>query len=392
MALVYKINTAKIRKNELVFDDKNGFLIVPIYFMRTGVLFYRDWTTGEIIPEYVSESELFNPVSMASANGVIFTDGHPPDMIYPDNWSKYIKGSVHSVERENEYIAGKITVYDTETIRSIQAEEKDQISAGYWTYRVVNPGNFEGIAYNHTQTKIFYNHISRVWFGRAGEDLRMKKNARKNDIDYPVDFQIIDANNIKKDFVKNEGIFKVMIFKRKNGVSRDIKLPEADELFLQEVQKETEAELEAKTNDAEGLKKQLSSIQAELDLTKKKLNEVETKDFKSEFKARINLEDSVRPILGDSFDYDKASDIELKRNYLDKVYPEMKMNEKDDNYIISSFDFHQKTKKNDEPDQERYNESDRSFDKTRENIFKDKKSLNTTDSILDSVFESINKK
>ena len=59
MALVYKINTAKIIKKNGLLKNKAGFLIVPVVFMKTGILLYRDWDTGNIIREYVSESELF---------------------------------------------------------------------------------------------------------------------------------------------------------------------------------------------------------------------------------------------------------------------------------------------------------------------------------------------
>jgi hypothetical protein len=393
MALVYKINTAKIRKNELIHDEKNGFLIVPITFMKTGVLFYRDWNTGNIVGEYVSPEELFNPESMASANGVIFTDEHPPDMVYPDNWSKYMKGSLHSVEKQNDiFIAGKITVYDADTIRSIQAEEKDEISAGYWTDTIQQNGIFDGIEYQYIQTKIFYNHISRVWFGRAGEDVRMKKNIRKNNIDYQIDFEV-KAPEIKKNFGNKKENFKIMIFKRKNGISRDVKLEDADEMFLQEFTSEIEAEITAKKNEAEAEKEKASALQAELDLTKKKLNEIETKDFKSEYRARLNLEDYVKPVLGSDFAMDNLSDIEVKKAYLDKVHPELKMNEKEDSYILSAFDFHQKTNKNNQGSDEKYNQVDNDFQETRNNIsdMKKKGSVVNTDSILDKAFEAMSK-
>ena len=130
MALVYRINTATIKRNSIT-KNKSGFLNVPITFMKVGVLLYREWETGNIVREYVSLEELQK--SLISANGVVFTNDHPQDMVYPDNWSKYTLGSIHSVTlRDNIFLDAIATIYDPEEIRQIETSDKEEISAGYF--------------------------------------------------------------------------------------------------------------------------------------------------------------------------------------------------------------------------------------------------------------------
>ena len=124
MALVYKINTATIRKNGIT-RNKSGFLLVPITFMKIGVLLYRDWDTGNIIREYVSLEELKK--SLISANGTVYTNEHPQDMVYPDNWSKYTLGCIHSVTlRDDTFLDAIATIYDPDEIRAIETTDKDK--------------------------------------------------------------------------------------------------------------------------------------------------------------------------------------------------------------------------------------------------------------------------
>lgn len=384
MALVYKINTAKIIKKNGLIKNKAGFLIIPVVFMKTGILLYRDWDTGNIIREYVSESELFKPESMNSANGILFTEDHPPDMVYPDNWSKYGLGSLHSIKQNNNLIEGVLTVYDSETIRSIEKEDKDEISAGYWCNTLNQSGQFEGNDYDMIQTDIEYNHISRVWFGRAGEDVKIKKNIRKNNADIPIYYQIQDENNNLNNFKKNERLVTMII----NG--RDVKMNEADEVFMTQFLKDKEAAEKKNEADLKEIQKKNTEAQAELDITKKKLNDLESKDWKREVKNREDLESFVKPVLGNDFKFDGLSDIQVKRNYLEVLDSEIKG--KDDTYINTYFDFYKKNQeKLNSQDNEKYNQADENFEEARKISAGTQRnnSKTSTDLILDKVFEKL---
>ncbi len=385
MALVYKINTATIKRNSIT-RNKSGFLVVPIAFMKVGILLYRDYETGNIVREYVSENELFKPESMATANGILFTEDHPSDMVYPDNWSKYGLGSLHSIKRNGDLIEGILTVYDPETIRSIETSDKDEASAGYWCNTLNESGQFEGNDYDMIQTDIEYNHVARVWFGRAGEDVKIKKNIRKNNADIPIYYQIQDTNNNSNNIKKNERLVTMII----NG--RDVKMNEADEVFMTQFLKDKEASEKKNQDDLKEIQTKTTEVKAELDATKQKLNQLESKDWKKEVKNREDLEAFVKPVLGNEFKFDGLSDVQVKRNYLENLDSEFKQNSKDDTYINTYFDFYKKNQeKLNAQDNERYNQSSDSFEEARQISASTQKqnSKTTTDLILDKVFEKL---
>ena len=384
MALVYKINTATIRKNGIT-RNKSGFLLVPITFMKIGVLLYRDWDTGNIIREYVSLEELKK--SLISANGTVYTNEHPQDMVYPDNWSKYTLGCIHSVTlRDDTFLDAIATIYDPDEIRAIETTDKEEISAGYWcdTFDTPNAISPDNESYDKEQKDIEYNHISRVWFGRAGEDVKIKKNIRKNNADIPIYYQIQDENNNLNNFKKNERLVTMII----NG--RDVKMNEADEVFMTQFLKDKEAAEKKNEADLKEIQKKNTEAQAELDITKKKLNDLESKDWKREVKNREDLESFVKPVLGNDFKFEGLSDTQVKRNYLEVLDSEIKG--KDDTYINTYFDFYKKNQeKLNSQDNEKYNQADDNFEEARKISAGAQRnnSKTSTDLILDKVFEKL---
>ena len=68
-------------------------------------------------------------------------------MVYPDNWSKYTLGCIHSVTlRDDTFLDAIATIYDPDEIRAIETTDKEEISAGYWcdtfdTPNAISPDN-----------------------------------------------------------------------------------------------------------------------------------------------------------------------------------------------------------------------------------------------------------
>lgn len=397
MSDILRINRATIRKNQITYN-KSGFMVVPIIFMRTGILLYRDLETGKIIKEYVSPEELFKPESVATANGMLFMEDHPEDMLYPDNWKDHATGVIHSVKEvevpgsQNRHLGGLLTVHDGNTIRSIESSNKEEVSAGYWVTTVDAPGiTPEGESYDSLQTNIEYNHTGWVWFGRAGEDVKIKKNIRKNNSDIKIYYQIPeDSRKNSEDNNKKGENFKIMIFKRKNGTSRDVQLKDADELFVNEVIQEKESEVTTAKNEAEQANTKLKALEAELDITKKEIEKLNSRDFKKEYEDRKNLEDFARTVLGDDYQFDGKSDVEIKRNCIETAYPDLAEKCKDDNYVNPAFDLHKNSiAKNAQEEQGRYNAADQNFHQQSKPIFSHaakQNSLTGNEKLITSVF------
>lgn len=149
-----------------------GYLLcrdVPI--ARIGTLMYADDevpvtadNTGLIII-YRGEDVLFDPITIASAEGKPVTDDHPADWVTPDNWKELSKGFVKDVRRgeggDSDYLVADILVTDKETIQKV-LDGKVEISLGYDAdYTETSKG--KGL-----QSNIRVNHIALVEKGRCG--------------------------------------------------------------------------------------------------------------------------------------------------------------------------------------------------------------------------------
>lgn len=149
-----------------------GYLLcrdVPI--ARIGTLMYADGevpvtadNTGLIII-YRGEDVLFDPITIASAEGKPVTDDHPADWVTPDNWKELSKGFVKDVRRgeggDSDYLVADILVTDKETIQKV-LDGKVEISLGY-DADYVETSKGKGL-----QSNIRVNHIALVEKGRCG--------------------------------------------------------------------------------------------------------------------------------------------------------------------------------------------------------------------------------
>lgn len=150
-----------------------GFLIchnVPI--ARTGWYDYlgeevgADDKTGKLVKVFRSPEEVFSPGAIASFEGKVTTDEHPPDQVTSDNATRYAKGSVQNVRqgsgKDIDLLLADLVVYDKQLIEEIQ-QGKREVSAGYeCTYEDAGDGTY-------LQKQICGNHVAVVTNGRAGD-------------------------------------------------------------------------------------------------------------------------------------------------------------------------------------------------------------------------------
>lgn len=169
-----------------ISETPNGFLIcknVPI--ARTGEQEYLGYELGlqderrdEVVAVTREESEVFSPETLASFEGTIFTDEHPPDEVTTQNVQYLQKGFVKDVRRgsgtDSDKILADIIVTDSVTIDKIVNEGKREISCGYKCEYVEQDGKIY-------QKKIRGNHVALVDAGRAGKDVAIKDSAVKKD-------------------------------------------------------------------------------------------------------------------------------------------------------------------------------------------------------------------
>jgi hypothetical protein len=140
------------------------FLDLHLTFSKVGPLQYQR-ADGTLETEYLTEKELFDEESLATATGKPVTFLHPPEgMVTKENVRRHTRGTTGTkILRNDPFAVIVATVHDAELIEVIKSGRAKQVSAGYTTNVVKGD---DGKLY---QTSRCYNHLVVVPYGRAGE-------------------------------------------------------------------------------------------------------------------------------------------------------------------------------------------------------------------------------
>lgn len=253
-----------------------GYLLcrdVPL--ARIGTLMYGDGevpvtadNTGLILIQR-GEDVLFDPKTIASAEGKPITDDHPEDWVGPKNWKELSKGSGHNIRRgegiDSDLLIGDLLVTDKDAIDAV-LEGKVEISLGYDAdYIEVSPG--KGL-----QSNIVVNHIALVDKGRCGSrcsigDSFMSDKTKKKKISF--------ADRIRN-LVKT---------KDAEEAEKLAKAVEDEELEIETKDSDDDEEQDSKTSDAAvnlQILKQLKTMDARLAALEKKKTKDSDKETEDE--------------------------------------------------------------------------------------------------------------
>ena len=129
----YDIN--RIDKSD-VKQTVQGFIEVKATTARTGIQSYKV-PGGRVLLEYRPENEVFSKENMDSLITSPVTNGHPKEMVTPDNSKKYMVGfpirGVKKVSKEEEhFLETTLTITDSNAIEAINAG-KAQVSNGLYS-------------------------------------------------------------------------------------------------------------------------------------------------------------------------------------------------------------------------------------------------------------------
>lgn len=169
----YDIN--RIDKSD-VKQTVQGFIEVKATTARTGVQTYRQ-AGGGVLLEYRPENEVFSAMNMDSIVTSPVTNGHPPQMVNPENSKKFMVGfpvrGVKKVSQDEEhFIETRLTITDARAIDAINAG-KAQVSNGYSADLDWSEGMHKGQRYDAIQRNLKNNHIAIVWNARGGPKVRL---------------------------------------------------------------------------------------------------------------------------------------------------------------------------------------------------------------------------
>jgi len=333
-----------------VIKTDEGFLKVQMRATRTGVFKYLK-KDGSISRELRHPDDVFAPESLETLAGKPITLLHPKNipngLVTSKNVGQVSVGLTGDFTKvsENTFVDTTGTITNEKGVREVEKRmtlrQDQEVSCGYNCDMLDESGVYNGEVYDVRQTNIRYNHVALVPRGRAGNNCKLRldedeailydKNIRLEDPKMEtikIDGQEFEVSSeIAKAFRKNEAKNDEAISAAKKETAK----AEAKNDTLNDELKETKktsAKLEAKADGLEDENKKLKE-KAE---SKMDANEIDTL-----VEERTSICEAAGKLVKD-FKKDGLSNLEIKKQVITAVSPDVKLDEKSEDYIDARFD------------------------------------------------------
>jgi uncharacterized protein len=339
--LVHRFDVATLGNAE---RTPQGFLRIPAYLTRVGVLEYRR-ADGTVVRELRPRDEVFKTDSLATLSAAPVTDLHPTQMVTPKNVRELQIGHVsEQVRADGRLVAGYVTVQEEGAIAAVQAGKRRELSCGYACRIDATPGVYEGEAYDQVQRDITYNHVAigpKGW-GRAGRDVALRVDAAdggKGEGESDV-FRLdaADALSVAIGATRDDGEDKMeMVTIRVDGVDAHADKQSA-QLIEKAIATRDDALAEAVT-ERDALQGKFDQSEADNKKLKAALAEAtDPKRLDAAVAARSALIEQARRVLPETHKYDGQSERQIHEAVLVHLDPAFDPKPRSDEYIGARFD------------------------------------------------------
>ena len=334
-----------------VIKTDEGFLRVQMRATRVGVFKYLR-KDGTIARELRHPDDVFAPESLETLRGKPITLLHPSSIPNGLVTSKNI-GQVSvgltgdNVEvSENSFIdtAGTITnergVQEVE--KRIALKQDQEVSCGYKCDMLEESGFFNGEAYDRRQINIKYNHVALVPRGRAGNNCKLRLDEDEA-ILYDKHIELEDPN---METIKIDGLeFEVSEKCAKAFAKMEAKIEAKHDADIVKATAKVEAKLDAKKDELIEVKKDSAKMEAKADgladenktLKEAQENKMDANELDSLVEERTSICETATKLVKD-FKKDGLSNQEIKKQVITAISPDIKLDEKSEDYIDARFD------------------------------------------------------
>lgn len=314
-----------------------GFLRAEAYLTRVGVFEYVQ-PDGSVRRELRPPEEVFRDDSLDTLKAVPLTLEHPDEPVTSKNVRDLAVGTIGTdIWPERAYVRGTVVVMDEAAIKAAESGQKKELSCGYNCELEMTAGEWEGQRFDAIQRNIRYNHVALVEAGRAGPDVGLRLDSQDAVARHPYRTDSKPASGRKE---------KPMAVIRIDSV--DYEAPDQTAQAVRAKLDSFQKRLDEAEQEKEKLDEELEKLKAERDQLEEELKKKKAEDEEEEKKradsirqavrARIALETQARPILGEEFKFDDATDLEIKKAVIQKLSPEAKLDGKSEVYIEARYD------------------------------------------------------
>jgi len=365
---VQRWDTLELRLDaSTVVKHENGWIDVTGTATRSGVFLYMQ-ADGSTRRELRPDGEVFDGASLATLRGVPFTNDHPVEPLDARNTRLHQVGTVLEVipRLDAKLVDVRLRITDQPTIDEV-AGGKVELSGGYTTDVLEEPGEIGSDVFDAVQTKIRYNHLALVDEARAGPVARLRLDGA-HQMPKTTTIQIgTKTHQIKLDEIEGVPIqiggaklvlpaqmvaaIEAMVTGEaptpaamaEPTLEPELEVAAADVdpmLAAPELGEDPEEEMQTDADEEHPPKHDLKT-DARLDALERKLVAMPAK-IRQDSLRRGALERSAGPILGLAYRYDRADDLGLMRDTILAVDPELKArvdsNAADLSYLRGMFD------------------------------------------------------
>ena len=331
--------TDKIQLDGFTKDDSTGFVVLDAKPTRAGIFEYRN-PDGSVRKELRHPDEVFKADSMNSLMNKPLTDLHPRNgRVNADNSKSLMTGLQTGIvtRTDDDYIATKITVTDSEAIRKIESGEQIELSCGYEVDVINESGEYKGEHYDAIQKNIKYNHIASVPRGRAGSKARIYCDSA--DDAAIIDFEIKLDNNEEEPMSKTLLSLSVAAACIGTGSTAF----KADAVSFK-IDSEDEANFQPLLKRDAALVAHATELQSKLDAAQGKIDELESKaDVKITPDELNKLASERADVLGVAGhvgikDFEKLDNNSIKKAVVAAKNDGINLDEKSEDYVNARFD------------------------------------------------------
>jgi len=202
MPKVVRRDRGEIR-NDYAVGTKEGYIEGEAVVTRTGVFTYKNMD-GTVHRELRHPDEVFKKASLDTLKMIPITMKHPSRLVDAESAKSVSIGTTGEiVYPDGDLILASFRITDSASIKMIEDGERE-LSLGYESDLLNEPGQYNGIDYDFKQTNIIYNHLAVVEKARAGAEARIALD--KDDC-----FEVESEKKEKK--IINDGVSKMPTFK-----------------------------------------------------------------------------------------------------------------------------------------------------------------------------------